>query len=79
MKKAIAIVLSALVLVACLAVARWADGKNNVCTLINCSYTDPNQTMMPGTTSTAPTTIPATEPTTPKTNPDDIENGLGWG
>lgn len=74
MKKAIAIVVSALVLVACLAVARWADGRNTVNKPV-----DPNQTTVPGTTSTAPTSIPETEPTTPKTNPDDIENGLGWG
>ena len=74
MKKAIAIVLSVLVLAACLAVARWADGRNTVN-----KPADPDQTTIPGTTLTTPTTIPDTEPTPPKTNPDDIENGLGWG
>ena len=78
MKKVIAIALSALVLVACLAVARWADGKNTVN-----KPTETTQTTAPGSVTTTPT-MPTenqttTQPTTPTNNPDDIENGLGWG
>lgn len=73
MKKVIALILSLVVLVACFAIARWAEGNTKVNT-----PTTQVPTEKPTTTGTAPTTQTDTEPVAP-TNPDDIENGLGWG
>lgn len=71
MKKLIVAALAVVVLVACLAVARWADGNTKV----------PNTT--PSTSTTVPESTPAqTQPsssTTVPNTPGDIENGLGWG
>jgi hypothetical protein len=75
MKKIIALILSALVLIVCLAVARWAEKNNRV------EPTDPGTTVThPGDNTTSPTVAPTgTEPTDIPEKPDDIENGLGWG
>lgn len=65
MKKTLIIVVAIVVLVCCLAVARWADGKTAV------------PTSPAASTTTAPTSRP--EPSSPDATPGDIENGLGWG
>lgn len=70
MKKVIVVVLAVVMLVACLAVARWADRNTKV----------PNT--KPSTNNTVPSSTQ--EPTQPTSStapsvPADIENGLGWG
>ena len=69
MKKVLIIVIAVVALVACLAIARWADQNTKV------------PTSTPPATSTA-TTQPSTteqQPSTTAPTPGDIENGLGWG
>lgn len=65
MKNVIVIVVAIVVLVGCLVVARWADGKTAV------------PTSPAASTTAAPTSRP--EPSAPDATPGDIENGLGWG
>lgn len=74
MKKIIAIALSLVILVACLAVARWA--QNN--TRVNGPEDQPS-VPNPETTTATPTYTTAPTQPQPTKNPDDIENGLGWG
>lgn len=68
MKKILILAIAAVALVACLAIARWADQNTRV----------PAST--PGSSSTtAPTSTAEPQPTTTAAVPGDIENGLGWG
>lgn len=67
MKKLIIVVIAILALVACLVLARWADGNTRV----------PTPSSTPGSTSTA--TEPSSSSSATAPTPGEIENGLGWG